>query len=110
MLPSALQVCLVRWWNSAAASEAFIRMAGGRRTGAAARVSGAAAGLHGMQLNGTRPQAQLVSCGGHAFIRAGRPQTNGRVGRVQQAILDEYWKPAFARVADPQADRAPPRP
>jgi hypothetical protein len=33
----------------------------------------------------------------HSFIRAGRPQTNGCVERVQQTILDECWKPAFAR-------------
>jgi hypothetical protein len=32
----------------------------------------------------------------HTFIRAGRPQTNGCVERVQQTILDECWKPAFA--------------
>ena len=30
----------------------------------------------------------------HLFIRAGRPQTNER---VQETILDECWKPAFAR-------------
>ena len=29
------------------------------------------------------------------FIRAGRPQTNGSVERVQ--ILQKCWKPAFAR-------------
>jgi hypothetical protein len=34
---------------------------------------------------------------GHRFIRAGRPQTNGCVERVQQTILEECWKPAFAR-------------
>lgn len=33
----------------------------------------------------------------HIFIRAGRPQTNGCVERVQGTILDECWKPAFAR-------------
>jgi transposase InsO family protein len=33
----------------------------------------------------------------HRFIRAGRPQTNGCVERVQQTILEECWKPAFAR-------------
>jgi hypothetical protein len=35
------------------------------------------------------------------FIRAGRPQTNGCVERVQQTILDEGWKPAFARYLIP---------
>lgn len=33
----------------------------------------------------------------HRFIHAGRPQTNGCVERVQGTILDECWKPAFAR-------------
>jgi transposase InsO family protein len=46
----------------------------------------------------------------HTFIRAGRPQTNGCMERVQQTILDECWKPAFARYLDPQADRSSPRP
>ncbi len=32
----------------------------------------------------------------HIFIRAGRPQTNGVVERVQETILDECWKPVFA--------------
>ena len=31
------------------------------------------------------------------FIQAGRPQTNGCVERVQGTILEECWKPAFAR-------------
>jgi transposase InsO family protein len=38
----------------------------------------------------------------HTFIRAGRPQTNGCVERVQQTILDECWKPAFARSLIPK--------
>ena len=38
----------------------------------------------------------------HRFIRAGRPQTNGCVERVQQTILDECWKPAFARYLIPK--------
>ena len=31
------------------------------------------------------------------FIHAARPQTNGCVERVQGTILEECWKPAFAR-------------
>ena len=31
------------------------------------------------------------------FIHAGRPQANGCVERVQGTILEECWKPAFAR-------------
>jgi hypothetical protein len=38
----------------------------------------------------------------HTFIRAGRPQTNGCVEGVQQTILDECWKPAFARYLIPK--------
>jgi transposase InsO family protein len=38
----------------------------------------------------------------HRFIRAGRPQTNGCVERVQQTILDECWRPAFARYLIPR--------
>jgi transposase InsO family protein len=33
----------------------------------------------------------------HRHIVAGRPQTNGCVERVQGTILEECWKPAFAR-------------
>jgi transposase InsO family protein len=33
----------------------------------------------------------------HTAIHAGRPQTNGSVERVQGTILQECWKPAFAR-------------
>jgi transposase InsO family protein len=38
----------------------------------------------------------------HSFIRAGRPQTNGCVERVQQTILEECWKPAFAHYLIPK--------
>jgi transposase InsO family protein len=38
----------------------------------------------------------------HIFIRAGRPQTNGYVERVQGTILKECWKPAFARYLIPR--------
>jgi transposase InsO family protein len=37
----------------------------------------------------------------HRLIRAGRPQTNGCVERVQQTILEKCWKPAFARYLIP---------
>jgi len=40
---------------------------------------------------------------GHdVFIRAGRPQTNGCVERVQRTILQECWRPAFARYLIPK--------
>lgn len=38
----------------------------------------------------------------HIFIRAGRAQTNGCVERVQGTILEECWKPAFARYLIPK--------
>jgi transposase InsO family protein len=48
-------------------------------------------------------QATITKLGArHTFIRAGRPQTNGCVERVQQTILDECWKPAFARYLIPK--------
>jgi transposase InsO family protein len=40
--------------------------------------------------------------GHHRFIHAGRPQTNGCVERVQQTILEECWKPTFARYLIPK--------
>jgi transposase InsO family protein len=38
----------------------------------------------------------------HRRIKAGRPQSNGCVERVQETILDECWKPAFARFLIPK--------
>jgi transposase InsO family protein len=33
----------------------------------------------------------------HSRIRSGRPQTNGHVERLHRTILEECWRPAFAR-------------
>jgi transposase InsO family protein len=33
----------------------------------------------------------------HSQIRSGRPQTNGHVERLHRTILEERWRPAFAR-------------
>lgn len=33
----------------------------------------------------------------HTQIRSGRPQTNGHVERVHRTILEECWRPVFAR-------------
>jgi transposase InsO family protein len=33
----------------------------------------------------------------HTLIRAGRPQTNGAVEALHRLILEECWRPAFAR-------------
>jgi transposase InsO family protein len=38
----------------------------------------------------------------HTFIRSGRPQTNGCVERVHGTILEECWKPLFARYLIPR--------
>jgi transposase InsO family protein len=38
----------------------------------------------------------------HIFIRAGRPQSNGYAERVQLTILEECWKPTFARYLIPK--------
>ena len=35
-------------------------------------------------------------------VRAGRPTSNGHVERLQQTILDECWRPAFARSLVPK--------
>jgi transposase InsO family protein len=37
----------------------------------------------------------------HTRIHAGRPQTNGNVEAVHKTILDECWRPAFARYLYP---------
>ena len=34
---------------------------------------------------------------GHSRIHAGRPQTNGNVEALHRTILDDCWRPAFAR-------------
>jgi transposase InsO family protein len=48
-------------------------------------------------------QATIPKLGArHSFIRAGRPQTNGCLERVQPTIRDECWKPAFARYLIPK--------
>jgi transposase InsO family protein len=36
------------------------------------------------------------------FIRAGRPQANGCVERVQRTILEECWRPSFVRSLVPK--------
>lgn len=38
----------------------------------------------------------------HRFIRAGRPQTNGCIERVQRTVLEECWRPTFARSMVPR--------
>ena len=38
----------------------------------------------------------------HTRIHAGRPQTNGNVEALHKTILDECWRPAFARYLYPR--------
>jgi transposase InsO family protein len=38
----------------------------------------------------------------HTCIHAGRPQTNGHVEALHKTILDECWRPAFARYLYPR--------
>jgi transposase InsO family protein len=45
----------------------------------------------------------LRELGAHqTFIRPGRPQSNGAVERVQRTILEECWRPSFARSLVPK--------
>jgi len=37
-----------------------------------------------------------------SFIRPGRPSTNGAVERVQRTVLEECWRPSFARSLVPK--------
>jgi transposase InsO family protein len=47
---------------------------------------------------GRRDFAKRLPAGvAHSQIRAGRPQTNGHVERLHRTILEECWRPAFAR-------------
>jgi transposase InsO family protein len=58
---------------------------------------------NGSEFRSASFQAQIAQLAArHSRIRAGRPQTNGCVERVQLTILDECWKPAFARYLIPK--------
>ena len=47
--------------------------------------------------------ATVRELGAHqSFIRPGRPATNGAVERVQRTILEECWRPSFARSLVPK--------
>jgi len=47
--------------------------------------------------------AELARLGAaHTRVSPGRPQSNGFVERVQRTILEECWKPAFARYLVPR--------
>jgi transposase InsO family protein len=47
---------------------------------------------------GRRAFAERLPAGvAHSQIRSGRPQTNGHIERLHRTILEECWRPAFAR-------------
>ena len=47
---------------------------------------------------GRREFASRLPAGvAHTRIRSGRPQTNGHVERLHRTVLEECWRPAFAR-------------
>lgn len=48
-------------------------------------------------------RSSVASSGAHhRFIHAGRPQSNGAVERVQRTVLEECWRPTFARSLVPK--------
>jgi len=58
---------------------------------------------NGSEFRSTEFGATLTELGARqTFIRAGRPQTNGAVERVQRTILEECWRPSFARSLVPK--------
>jgi transposase InsO family protein len=85
-----------------------------RRTSALARRVAADLAAHGWRLervlsdNGSEFRsaefgAAVAALGArHTFIRPGRPTTNGAVERVQRTILEECWRPSFARSLVPK--------
>ena len=80
------------------------RSRSGSPTSCATRL-GARARHHRQRLRVPQPRfdAELDRLGAvHTLIRPGRPQSNGFVERVQRTILEECWKPAFARYLVPK--------
>jgi transposase InsO family protein len=85
-----------------------------RRTSQLARRVAADLAAHGWRLervltdNGSEFRsrefgATIAALGARqTFIRAGRPATNGAVERVQRTILEECWRPSFARSLVPK--------
>jgi transposase InsO family protein len=84
------------------------------RTSALARRVAADLRAHGWRLervltdNGSEFRSSVFSAtvrelgAVQTFIRPGRPTTNGAVERVQRTILEECWRPAFARSLVPK--------
>jgi len=58
---------------------------------------------HGSEFRNQRFDEVLAKLGvARTLISPGRPQSNGFVERVQRTILEECWKPAFARYLIPK--------
>jgi transposase InsO family protein len=58
---------------------------------------------NGNEFRGLAFAATLQRLGArHSRIHAGRPQTNGHVEALHKTILDECWRPAFARYLYPR--------
>ena len=58
---------------------------------------------NGSEFRNDRFTRAVTSAGGtHRLIRAGRPTSNGSVERVQRTILEECWRPTFARSLVPK--------
>jgi transposase InsO family protein len=58
---------------------------------------------NGNEFRGERFPATITHLGArHSRIHAGRPQTNGHVEALHKTILDECWRPAFARYIFPR--------
>ncbi len=60
-------------------------------------------GDNGNEFRGERCPRTITRLGAHhSRIHAGRPQTNGHVEALHKTILDECWRPAFARYIYPR--------
>jgi transposase InsO family protein len=58
---------------------------------------------NGNEFRGERFHATLTRLGAKlTHIHAGRPQTNGHVEALHKTILEECWRPAFARYLHPR--------
>jgi transposase InsO family protein len=58
---------------------------------------------NGSEFRGGPFQRTVAALGARiTHIRAGRPQTNGHVEALQRLILEECWRPAFARYLYPR--------
>jgi transposase InsO family protein len=58
---------------------------------------------NGSEFRNDRFTHTLTSIGAtHRLIRAGRPTSNGAVERVHRTILEECWRPSFARSLVPK--------